>query len=262
MIDIPIKIFICENSIDGIFTAIYKAWDSGYGHANLKIQVQAVEKGYDNMELFSEYITVDTDYDISMKVARSIKRKLSEQIYEMLCKTALSNQIGKADLIYRFLILGFAKGPSIINHLSNEIVNEVFKISRYVGNEVHHFLGFVRFSEQENGVLTSIIHPKNNVISLIMPHFVDRLSTEKFLIYDESRKLTALHSPGKPWILSQIDFDKDDLEQVSFEEDDYQNLWRCFFNHIAIKERANAKLQRNNLPLRFRQDMTEFKRLT
>lgn len=32
------KIFVCENSIDGIFTAIYQAWSSGYGHANVKIE--------------------------------------------------------------------------------------------------------------------------------------------------------------------------------------------------------------------------------
>ncbi len=256
---IIIKIFVCENSVDGIFTAIYKAWSSGYGHANCKLQEQSTAYGYANIELFSEYISISTDFDLSMKVARSIKTKLSEEIFEMVYKTAISDQVGKADLIYRFLILGFAKGPTIVNQLNNEIVNRLFKISRNVSGEVHHFLGFVRFAEQENGLLTSIIHPKNNVISLIMPHFVDRLSTERFLIYDEDRKIAALHSPGKPWILSQIDFDKEDLNRVSFEEDDYQSLWKSFFEHIAIQERINPKLQRNNLPLRFRGDMVEFK---
>lgn len=34
-----IKIFQCEDSIDGIFTAVYQAWSSGYGHDNVKIEV-------------------------------------------------------------------------------------------------------------------------------------------------------------------------------------------------------------------------------
>jgi probable DNA metabolism protein len=42
------------------------------------------------------------------------------------------------------------------------------------------------------------------------------------------------------------------------DSDEYQDLWKIFFENIAIKERINPKLQRNNLPLRFRKDMTEF----
>lgn len=252
------KIFACDNSIDGIFTAIYKAWSSGFGHANVKLQVKCDDNGFSNMELFSEYIEVSTDYELSMKVARSIKKKLSELIYEMVCKTALSNHDGKADLIYRFLILAFATGSDIIDHLSDETVASIHKISRYVSGEAHHLLGFIRFSEQENGLLTSVIHPKNNVISLVVPHFADRLSTERFIIYDGDRRVAALHTPEKPWILVSMELEDEALNRVSFKEDGYQDLWRSFIEHISIKERTNLKLQGNNLPLRFRSDMTEF----
>mgnify|MGYP001417517865 FL=1 len=77
-----VKIFLCENSIDGIFTAIYQAWNSGYGHANVKIEEQSESNNYSNMELFSDYINVNTDLDKAMKVSRSIKQKLSKEIYE------------------------------------------------------------------------------------------------------------------------------------------------------------------------------------
>ena len=255
------KIYLCENSIDGIFSAIYQAWNSRYGHTNIKIEEMLEGNNYSNIELFSEYIMVDTNYELACQVSRSVKEKISEEAYQMLCRVALSNHIGKADLIYRYMILGFHIGLGIIEHLSNEVVSNVFKINRYVNYEVHHFLGFVRFSEQQSGLLTSIIHPKNNVLSLIAPHFADRLPDETFIIYDEERNMAVLHMPKKPWILVDAqshEFNK--FKNISCEEDEYQNLWRTFFDHIVIKERINPKLQRNMMPIRFRGDMTEFNR--
>jgi probable DNA metabolism protein len=255
------RIYLCDNSIDGIFTAIYQAWSSRLGHANLKIEEKSEGSKYSNIELFAEYIAVDTNSELSNKVAKSIKDKISLEAYEMSCRVALSDYEGKADLIYRFLILGFAVGSTIIEHMSNEVVNMIFKVNKNVGNEAHHLMGFVRFSEQDNGLLTSIIHPKNNVLTLITPHFADRLPQERFLIYDANRRLAALHVPNTPWIIAEVpDIDQNRVREVSAYEDQYRDLWISFFDHIAIKERTNPKLQRNNLPLRFRGDMTEFNR--
>ena len=48
-------IFQCEDSLDGIFTAVYDAWDSGYGLMNVRIEVLNGRDDCYNMELFSEY---------------------------------------------------------------------------------------------------------------------------------------------------------------------------------------------------------------
>lgn len=255
-----IKVFICENSIDGIFTAIYKAWSSGYGHANVKIEEQCEKNTYSSMQLFSEYIIVKTDPELALKVARSIKQKISEEVYEMVCYAALSDYHPKGDLIYRFLILGFYYGSNIVEHLSNDVVNQVFKLRRNVNNEAHHFLGFIRFSEMEGGLLVSVIHPKNNILSIVAPHFADRLPTERFVIYDKVRGKCALHVPGKPWVIAEIpDLEfSSNINSLNNIHDEYIDLWKTFFESIAIKERTNPKLQRNNLPIRFRKDMTEF----
>ena len=49
------------------------------------------------------------------------------------------------------------------------------------------------------------------------------------------------------------------FNDVYAEEDTYGALWKIFHRKIAITERENAALQRNNLPLRFRPYMTEFR---
>ena len=77
-----------------------------------------------------------------LKVAKSIKEKISLDVYEILCRIALSNYEAKADLMYRFLILGFHLYSKVMECLSNEIVNQIFRINKNVNNEVHHMLGF------------------------------------------------------------------------------------------------------------------------
>ncbi len=65
-------IFLCEDNIDGIFTGIYDAWASKYGHANISLTTCPP----DNYVLFCEYITVQTDYGKSQKVARTLQKCL------------------------------------------------------------------------------------------------------------------------------------------------------------------------------------------
>lgn len=253
-----IKIYQCEDTIDGIFTAVYDAWSSGYGHENVKIEVKEKKNTYTDMQLFSEYIAVKTDIGKALKVSRSIKEKISEEIYKTVCRVALSDNHEKGDLIYRFLVLGFRMGSDVADYLSNDAVNKVIKISRSVNNEVSNFLGFLRFTELDNGVLTSLIHPKNNILALITPHFADRLPCERFIIIDGNRNICSLHVPGKPWVIADIpEDDKGAVNQLE-NDDRYRDLWKVFFENIAIKERMNLKLQRNKVPLRYRTDMTEF----
>lgn len=249
-------IFQCEDSLDGIFTAIYNAWDSGYGHKN--IQIQFIDQMM-NYQLFSKYIPVVTDYEKSEKVVRTIKKKISVEAYETICRAAMTDRQDKADAIYRFVILGIHYGSSIITNYSNPVVQTIFEMNRAVGNEVHHYTGFLRFSELKNHVLYGKINPKNNVITLLAPHFADRLPVENWIIHDEVRQLAIVHQIGEGWVqvdTSEVDFSE--LGKINNEEERLEQLWKSFVESIAILERTNYKLQRQNLPIRFRRNMTEF----
>ena len=50
------------------------------------------------------------------------------------------------------------------------------------------------------------------------------------------------------------------LKELNETEEEYSDLWKVFFENIAVKERENKKLQTGNLPLRFREHMTEFEK--
>ena len=50
-------VFLCEDSVCGILTGVYDAWDSRLGHANVKL---ALKKGY-QPELFTDCQEVGPD---------------------------------------------------------------------------------------------------------------------------------------------------------------------------------------------------------
>lgn len=240
--------------MDGIFTGIYDAWASRYGHDNNRIQVG----GPDDMELFCEYITVEADTQKAESVARSIRSKISEEAFRLVGYSVLSKDRGKADSIYRFLILGFSMGGKVVNYLSNPHVCHVFEMNRNIGFEINHYFGFLRFSELTGGVLFSRVRPANNIIIPLAEHFADRLTGENWLIYDEGRDIAAVHRADSPWVLTDgAEIDRERFEEYTDQELWLQELWQRFINTIGIKERFNKKLQNNMMPIRYREFMRE-----
>ncbi len=250
-----IHIYVCEDQIESIFTAVYDAWSSGYGHQYNRILVGPIL----NFELFAKYITVTADAEKSRKVTNSIKKKIGEEAYTGVYDMAISNREDKAEVIYRFLILGFHYGHKVMNYLSNDYVSAITKTMKTVWNETHHYYGFVRFSELSNGILMSQIRPKNNILTLIAPHFADRLQQENFMIIDEGRQIAVVHPAHKKWFMVALSMiDPRLIEEHSKKEETMSNAWSVFVESISIKERENYNLQRNMLPIRFREYMPEF----
>lgn len=248
-------IFLCRDDFNGIICGVYDAWMSRLGHDNVKLKL--MDTG--NLELFAEYREVEETEEKLDKVITAIRKKISAEAFKWVYKACLSCEEGKADLIYRFLIYGFHYGAGVVENLNIPPVYEIFRLNRFISNETHKQLEFVRFSEMKGGLLFSKIGPKNDVLSLIAPHFADRLCEERWIIYDVNREKAAVYDPDGGWLILSVE-DEEWQKKLSAETDEstYQNLWKAFYNSVAIKERTNYICQRNHLPLRFRPYMTEF----
>lgn len=250
------RIYVCDGTMDGIFTAIYDAWAGKYGHNNIRLMEQ---EPFTNLEFFSEYIEVKTDEEKAFKVARTIPKRISEYAYYLVCNCCLSKMSGRSDAIYRFLLLGFSVGDKVVEQLAHPYVQPVFNMYRNVNNEVLHYKGFLRFNELRNGILSARIRPENNILSLLAPHFTDRFQNENWIIYDEGRKQAAIHRAEQNWIM--VDggvLEEEKLLEYSEQETELQKSWKAFVNSIGIKERENPKLQSQMLPYRYREFMNEF----
>ncbi|MCI8465780.1 MAG: DNA metabolism protein [Lachnospiraceae bacterium] len=249
------KIFLCEDSLEGIFTGIYEAWASGLGHENVRVLMKAQYEP----ELFAEYEEVKPDAEKSEKVANSIQKKISGEAFRVVCRAAFSEKAKRADAIYRFLIEGFHYGAVILRLLQNPAVAEVFALARKVANEAHQYLEFIRFEQLANGILFATISPKSRVVTLVAPHFADRFPRENWVIYDDGREEAAIHPAGGDWVVAEFPKERADLFLEAYgASDGYEGLWKVFFHTIGIKERENPNCQRNFLPLWYRKHMTEF----
>ena len=143
-------IYLCENSAEGIFSAIYRAYEEGHPHEHNEVVIDTQGR---NMELFCEYHTVVTNFEHAVKVARTIRRKISEEAYDFVHRCCGSYEVQKADAIYRFVQEGLRMGRAVMSHLTAPYMQTLFAIERNFTNESHFFIEILRFEELENGTL-------------------------------------------------------------------------------------------------------------
>lgn len=251
------KYIICEDSLEGIFTAVYDAYALREGHEHLHIQVGEEE----NYRLFAVYLYSRPDSGKTDKVVRTLKSRLGDEVYGTICRAAASYDRAKGDAIYRTVVDGITAGSGrrTMENLRNPYVAKTFELARRTANEVHHELEFIRFQELEQGILYALIGPENNVMPFVMPHFADRLAPEDFMIHDEKRGLFGVHPAREPWYLvSDVERLPKEVLQWSRKEQRYRELFTLFHKTIAIRERRNIRLQCQMLPLRFQDYMVEF----
>lgn len=267
-------ILLCEDSLEGIFTGIYKAYERKENHAECRLQAGDI----DNYQLFAEYVEIETEEELAKKVSRTICRDLGMEAYLSICQAIATEDSDKADAVYHTVVEGLKQLKeadlkyserdkpcktsylgSVMGKLTNPYVQKVFELSRSANFEILRMKQFIRFKELENGILFAKIGPKCNILSFIAPHFADRLPLENFVIYDDKRQLFVVHPARKDWFMVTGEHYKEEVaEHLSKKEKEYEALFTHFCHTIAIKERKNLNLQRQMLPIRFREYMVEF----
>lgn len=249
-------VYICSNTVTGIFSAVYDAWKAGKQEDECGIAL----RGELEQELFCEYQQVEETERKAQAVEVLIRKHLGAQAYWDIYHASLSEDKKKGDAILGTMLAAkkLPDSRKIMEHLSHPKVETVFELSRSVGGEAHNYKGFLRFKELINGVLYSEITPKNQVLTCLAPHFAHRLPLENWMIYDKTHKMFVVHEAQKKWVLVWDEgFDRSRIGTVSEKELMYAKLWKNFCKTIAIESRRNPKCQLQHLPLRYREDMVE-----
>ena len=220
--------------------------------------------------LLNGYLEVETEEEKAARVYDAIERKISGYALRMVYRAFLSDAPGKEMAILRFVVLGFRTGPSIGSLHAREEVHALEDLARKVGNEKERMLQFVRFEVMEAAdrpgaqILYAKIEPSCDVLALVAHHFSERFRHDPLIIHDLGRSKAVFAYEGD-WYIA--DFDGTHLPDGtaiarSEEERSYQDLWRTYFDHIAIKERTNPRCQKNHMPVRYWKHLTEMNGLT
>ena len=80
------RILVCEDSMEGIFSAVYDGWKECAGGCKVSIQTSFPV----SMELFTSYREIATDQSKAGKVMRTILMRLGSEVYEQICLAAAS----------------------------------------------------------------------------------------------------------------------------------------------------------------------------
>ena len=240
-------IYNYDGSFEGFLSCVFESFNK----KELPFSINTIQ---DSEPTLFEEKYIDTDLELAKRVYKSFYPKIGTNSKNLILDTFLSNCENKELIILEFLLLAYKKGPATANMLAHKNVSPLVKAQRFVLNEAHLFMGFIRFSDYD-GVLVAEIDPKNFVLPKLLPHFCDRYPNEDFLIFDKTHSTALISNKGNGKI---IPLDQLSLPAPSQEELTYRNLWRKYYDTIEIKERNNEKCRNTHMPKRYWNNMTEF----
>ena len=205
--------------------------------------------------LFSEFVNAGTDPARAAAMRDLFEERGSAESWHHARYAFLSEGAGAEDAVLAYALLIKDKGRAADDMLADDRVKKVHTLSASVGGEAHMFKGFVRFKELADKTLYAKIEPDHNILPLLTGHFKGRLGEFNWVIHDARRGRAALYFKGE---LVYAPLTQARALEFDGKEDQVQALWRHFFKTAAIKERINPKLQRQNVPLKYRKNLTEF----
>jgi probable DNA metabolism protein len=235
-----------DGSFDGLLTCIFNLLKS----KEYPFEIKPLK---DASQSLIPYINIETDLKKSKQMSDFIQTNLGRELFFFIQESFLACLLQKEIHILHLIRLGYKHKEKTLNMLTQTSVSALTKAVKFLREEANMFKGFVRFAAHD-GILMAFIKPKNNVLPMLASHFIDRMPQERFLIYDETNRIVCIYGDKKCDIFEADDFNKPKKEYL---ESAYQDLWKKFYERIAIKERVNHNLRRSLMPKRYWSNIVE-----
>ena len=246
-----------DGTFEGLFTAIFEVYEYKFE----PVEIISVEN-YTTESIFSVQHEVVTDQTKADRVLIKIEKNLGKKGVSQLLRVYLSENLNAERLILAAVSLSLKfPNENILNNFANADIMDIAKITKSISREVHRMHAFVRFEKLQDEVYFSKVEPDFNVLPLIISHFKNRYTDQKWMIYDLKRHYGIFYD------LNETTFFEPALEQTAQlrktgnilheEEIQYQKLWQRYFFKTNIPERKNLKLHVQSLPKRYWKYLTE-----
>ena len=244
-------VYVYDGTFEGFLCCVYNYYYNRLKPVTIMSHTDFTPSFYDNL-------MVDTDFEQAYRVRFAIEEKIGRRNLEFLTECFLTCLEEKEMYMLRYVVKGFKIGPNIIDMLSDDDVDTLFKAHHHLERESQHFLGLVRFY-RAGEVYVSKIEPKNQVLPLITWHFTNRFANQRFMIYDATHGQALIYA-NRSHKLIQVD--NIELPPLDEDEKQTQRLWKNFYDTIAIKERYNPRCRMNFMPKRFWSNLPEMNDLS
>ena len=238
--------YLYDGSMEGFLCCVY---ESVYSHT---VPADILPEDTAQPTLFRQR-SIGTDAERAERVWASIPRRISPEAAQLVWCVFFSCMPGKELALLRFLLLGYRRGRQTTELVSHRLVQPLLAARQNLMNEAHLFKEFIRFSDYD-GVLATTITPQNFVLPFLTEHFCSRLKTEDFLIFDRTHHAAAVYENRR---LRLIALDDLELPPATAEEQRFRTLWKQFYNTIAIEARENPRCRMAHCPKRYWENMLE-----
>ncbi len=244
-----------DHTLEGFLTAVFDIYA-------LKIKDPLIRKRDQYAaKLFAEEIYVVTDEGRAERVLNKLKKCLTKQSLKALLGCFLSEIEDIEDCVFSVIQHALKSSKPIHTDYAHPDVLRMTQIERQLHREKHRMEAFVRFRLTKDGIYYAEIEPDFNVLPLIEPHFKDRYADQKWLIFDLKRQYGLfynLHHTEFITMPSRVKYiTKDDFKQFEEGEEQYQVLWKDYFENVNIKARKNTSLHVRHIPYRYWKYLTE-----
>ena len=249
------KTVLYDGSFMGLLTAIFEIYEYKIEGPNL------VKTGTGNLSLFGEKHEVISCEAKAERVLTKIKKTLSTTIARKIYEVHLCEGPEIADVIFRFVKYGLLKGKNACEDFSNADVLHIHQTLKKVHRERHRMEAFIRFQLAEDGLYFATVEPDFDVLPLIVNHFKSRYANQRWLIYDTKRKYGIIYDLKEVQLVENLKNNSNQSLELRIglheQEEDFQHLWKHYFNSVNIKERKNTKLHIKHMPKRYWKFLTE-----
>lgn len=243
MSDRATLVYYCDGSLPGILCCVFES----YVQKELPVDILPMDQ-----PTFYPVKRIVTNEGNARRVWRSLE-KMGGEVCAWIQDGYLSCTKQKEKTLFDFIRLAFTHRANVTSMFAHPVVSEVWNGVRFIKNEAHFFVEFLRFSEHE-GILASVIEPKAFVLPRLERHFRERFPEERFVIYDKTHRMAVFYRPYES-VLQPVDdiF----LSEVETDGKNFQELWKHYYQTAGIKERYNPKCRMNHMPKRYWSHMLE-----
>jgi probable DNA metabolism protein len=245
-------VYLFDGSFEGVLSAVYEMF---YAKANPEKDQLCIRALY-QYDLFDQVVECHTVSEYAGKVTASIIETFGEEAFRRIGYAYLSEDEQFGTKLFRALKKAYKFGGNGLENYSDEAIMTLYKCYNAVARESHRMIGFIRFAELEKGIYYSQFEPTYDLLALVVPHFVDRLSDQLWVLHDTKRRKAAFYNK------TDVHFsDLDPVESLyySSREEQYQKMWQAYFDHIAIDERKDKRRHMQMMPKKYWQFLTEKK---
>ena len=232
------KFFLVDSTESCFYTAVFDAYR----------ERECIITGEKNLQLGFDDKLIEVSADANK--AKRVKNRLNE--YDPLAADDISLILRSCECVkeqtafeYVKLIVKLKQPVRTMSHIP--AVLEALDLRGKVTGEIHRMKGFLRFMENDRGVLYAPYSPDNDITDLLAPHFAERFKNQQFVIHDIKRKIAAMYDG-----INLVMFNADGADvYLSEYEKAFENLWKLYYKSVNIAERPHEKQMKGYMPVRY-----------